>query len=81
MAAIGVATVLSILTFVMVEQPFRSSNWLIKKPKRSTCDGGRAVCTCLMVALIVGSADAPPLLPKRTIHHARTSSGHFPVQP
>jgi peptidoglycan/LPS O-acetylase OafA/YrhL len=53
-AAIGVAIILSIFTYVFVEHPIRGSNWLVVKPRRAMLLGVGLICTSLLVALIVG---------------------------
>jgi hypothetical protein len=67
LGAVGVAVLLSIVTFVFIEHPIRGSNWLVVKPRRALLLGVGLICTSLVVALIVGSSGS--------IHS--TSSGPF----
>jgi parallel beta-helix repeat protein len=55
LGAVGLATILSIATYVFIEQPVRNSSWLVTKPRRALTTGVALICTCLVVALLVGS--------------------------
>jgi parallel beta-helix repeat protein len=61
--AVGVAVLLSIVTFALVEQPIRRSTWLVARPKRGLLVGAGLICTCLVVSYVIGAGVGRPTSP------------------
>jgi hypothetical protein len=56
LSAVLIAVILSIATYVLVEQPVRNSAWMVRRPSRALGIGALLIALCLIVALFVGSS-------------------------